>query len=360
MNGGHGAVRQSLRLGPHDLSLGVRGSVWSVSQSNVRQVRGTRWEAHAFARDSVQLGAGDLVLNAGWHSTIDQQYPSASGQLSQPIGAFRFTASATATGQRLSWIETAGFEDLVTPLSSVPISVFGRVLRGTAGIELHSAPFDLRVEGFAHQIRRAVDLYAAPTPDQRVASADSVVARQTETPVRRAGLTASIGWRREADRGLYATASGTALSTLNAGASSLHTRLARTLPRLYGSGRIGARFVFFEDLITDLYVQARGWTTMNSRWFHPPTGRFAVPPATTPVPALPGATLGPNGTVDAHAEVKLRGATMFFTFENIQLSFADPGSLQRRFTAQPGAFIVPVYPLPGRLFRFGVHWPIFD
>ncbi len=360
MDGGHGTVQQLLRLGPNHLTLGARGSIWQVSDSNVRQVGGTRWAGHAFARDSLRLGATQLVLDGGWHSTIDQQYPSASAHLTQPLGPFRFTASATATGQRLSWIETAGFEDLVMPLPEVSPSVFGRVLRGTAGLEVHAGPFDLRAEGFAHQIRKAVDLYAIPSLEQRVASADTVAARQTETPVRRVGATGSIGWRRDADWGLYATVRGTALTTLSAGDSRLHTRLARTLPRFYGEGRIGARFVFFQDLITDLYVEARGWSTMNSRWFHPPTGRFAVPPATNPVPVRPGYRLGPNGTVDAHAEIKLRGATLFFTFENIQLSLAQPGTFERQATTQAGAFIVPVYPLPGRLFRFGVHWPIFD
>ncbi|PQJ35340.1 hypothetical protein BSZ35_12665 [Salinibacter sp. 10B] len=360
MDGAHGSMRQSLRLGPHDLTLGVRGSLWGVGKSNVRQVDGERWAVHAIARDSVRLGATQFVLDAGWHSTIDQQYPSASAQLYQSVGPVQVTASAAATGQRLSWIETAGFEGLVTPLDESPTSVFGRVLRGNVGLEVQPGPFDLRVEGFAHQIRKAVDLYALPSFGQRVASADTVEARQTETPVRRVGATASVGWRRDATWGFYATAQATALSTLNAAASRLHTRLARTLPRFYGRGRIGARFVFFEDLVTDLYVQARGWTAMNSRWFHPPTGRFAVPPAENPVPVRPGYRLGPNGTVDAHAEIKLRGATLFFTFENIQLSLAQPGSFQRQFTAQPGAFIVPVYPLPGRLFRFGVHWPIFD
>jgi hypothetical protein len=100
---------------------------------------------------------------------------------------------------------------------------------------------------------------------------------------------------------------------------------------------------------------------MNSRWFHPPTGRLVVPPATTPVPARgAGGQAGPSGTVDVHAEIKLRGATLFFTFENVQSTFAPTGSVQRQASLVPGTYVVPVYPLPARQFRFGVHWPIFD
>ncbi len=362
MNGGHGRLQQSLELGAHALTLGAQGSLWNVARSNVSTVTGTRWSAHAFARDSLDLWETELVLDAGWHTTRNQQYPSGSVQLSRPFGPFRLSTSASVSGQRLSWFETKGFPTFVRPLSDVSPAPSGHVHRGRLGLEFHTGAVDLQVEGFGHQIRNAVDLYAAPpAPDQRVASTDSVLALQTPTPVRRAGATATIGWRRDASRGLYLSGSATALQTLNAGASRLHSRLAQTLPRVYGKGRIGARFVFFTDLVTDLYVQARGWTSMNSRWFHPPTGRLAVPPATNVVPARgPQFQPGPNGTVDVHAEIKLRGATLFFTFENVQSSFAPPGSIQRQATLQPGTFVVPVYPLPARQFRFGVHWPIFD
>jgi hypothetical protein len=69
---------------------------------------------------------------------------------------------------------------------------------------------------------------------------------------------------------------------------------------------------------------------------------------------------GPNGTVDVRAEIKLRGATLFFSLENAHVSFKQPGSFERQATLQSGTFTVPVYPLPARQFRFGVHWPIFD
>jgi len=362
LNGGHGQIRQTLRLENHDLTLAGRGNVWSVANTNVASVEGLRWAAHGLVRDSMRIGPNDLVLDAGWHATPDQQYPSASVDLRRPLGPTRLSVSASASGQRRSWFETAGFPGFVRPLPNAPSPSFGQVLRGRVGLDYRADPFAVEVEAFAHQIRNAVDLYASPLEtNQRVASTDSVIVRSTDEPVRRAGVTTTLGWRRGADRGLYATATATALQTFSDGASRRQTRLARTLPTLHGRGRIGARFVLFVDLITDLYVQARGWTAMNSRWFHPPTGRLAVPPATTPVPARgPGGQPGPSGTVDVHAEIKLRGATLFFTFENVQSTFAPAGSVQRQTSLVPGTFVVPVYPLPARQFRFGVHWPLFD
>lgn len=369
VNGGHGAIEQAAELGTHTLTFGARGSLWNVARSNVPQIDGARWSAHAFGRDSVRALGADVTVDAGWHVTSSQQYPSGSIQLDRPLGPFRFSAEASATRQRVSWFETAGYRNFIQPLQEeAPADRFGRILRGKVGLEYRSGPVNVQAEGFAHQVRNAIDLYAATPPDsQRVASTDSVTVQQTSTPVRRVGATVSLGWRRDASRGLYFSGNATALTTLSANASSLQTRLARTVPKVYGRGRIGARFVFFTDLITDLYVQARGWTAMNSRWFHPPTGRLSVPPANTPIPSRPNTALGPSGTIDVHAEIKLRGATLFFTFENVQASFAPVGTqasgwdqLQRQATIEPGTFVVPVYPLPARQFRFGVHWPIFD
>lgn len=362
LDGGHGSVRQPLQLGGHALTLGAQGRLWAVERSNVAPVDGLRGSAHAFARDSVALGTSQFTLDAGWHVTPAQQYPSGAVQWTRPLGPVQVSASVAAAGRRRSWFEADGFPGFVEPLADDAPVGGGRVLRGLATVAYDASPLDVSVTGFAHQIRDAVDLYAPrPAPAQRLASADSAVARRTSTPVRRVGATLTAGWRRHTDRGLYTTGTGTALTPLNAGASRLHTRLARTLPTVYGRGRIGARFVFFKDLITDLYVQARGWTQMNSRWYHPPTGRLVVPPAANAVPSRgPAFRLGPNGTVDVHAEIKLRGATLFFAFENVQSSFAPPGSTGRQATLTPGTFVVPVYPLPARQFRFGVHWPLFD
>ena len=345
--GGHLSGRQPLAFGQHDLTVNLKGQWWRVARTNVPQIQGPRWAVHATARDSLRLDRTDLVLDAGWHATDNQQYPSLAAQATRTLGGVELSASAELTGQRTAWIEEAGFAEWVQPPLGAPSEGANRILKGSLGARTRFGIVDAHVRGFAHQIRGGTDLYA---PAEATSLTDTVAVRRIPSPLRRVGATLSLGWRRSADRGLYATGHVTTQTTLNTDGAPRRQRLARTLPTVYGRGRIGARFVFFEDLITDLYVQARGWTEMNSRWFHPPTGRMVVPPLDTPVPAAPTVRPGPSGTIDAHAEVTLRGATLFFTFENIQAGTE----------LQPGTFVVPVYPVSARKFRFGVFWPIFN
>jgi hypothetical protein len=96
---------------------------------------------------------------------------------------------------------------------------------------------------------------------------------------------------------------------------------------------------------------------MNSRLFHPPTGRLVVPSQNEPVRGFPGARVGPSYTIDVQAQAVLMGAKLFFSFENVQSAqIIDPPSAR----PQVGTFISPLYPLPPLQFRFGVHWPLFD
>ncbi len=352
MNGGHGRIQQPLSVGAHHLTFTGYGRLWGVARSNVPQIDGTRWSAHAHARDSVRAGASTLTLDAGWHATHSHQHPSASAQASLPAGPFHLSASFSLSAQRASWIADEGFREFVSPLPADASSSSSQVLDGHMGLSVDLGPVDVELEGFAHQIQKAVDLYVSSSDPASPPTTliDTVAAHQLSAPVRRAGATVSVGWRQEAQRGLYASGQGTALQFLNPEASFLHNRLAYTLPSVFGRARIGARFVLFQDLLTDLYVEGRGWSAMNSRWFHSPTGRLVVPPREAPIPALPGSPVGPSGTINVHAEARLREATLFFTFENVQAGTQ----------LQPGTFVVPVYPLPARQFRFGVFWPIFD
>lgn len=352
VNGGQVRLRQPFPMGRHDLTLRARGAYWNVAHSNVPQMDGARGSLHALLRDSLRLGTTDLVLDAGAHRIPGQWYPSVAARATRPAGPFQLSASLTATGQRGAWIEDEGFLGLVQPLSANRTGLTDRLLEGTAAAKTRLGAVDVRLQGFVHQIRNAVDLYAVVSDVDTVTAAltDTVAARRTDTPVRRAGATLSLGWRDDARRGLYASGQGTLVHTLNAGASPLHTRLDRTLPTAYGRARIGARFVLFTDLDMEVYVQARGWTQMHSRWFHPPTGRLVVPPRRNPIPNAPGSRVGPSGTVDIRVETQLRSATLFLTAENVQAGTE----------LQPGTFVVPVYPLPAQHIRFGVFWPIFD
>ena len=351
VTGGHVRARQSLRAGPHHLTAHLRGSLWRVGDTNLPALDGRRGAAHVLLQDSLRLGRSDLMLNVGGHLTSQQRYPSVTARIRHPAGPVRLSAFVRATGQRSAWIEDDGFASHVQPLSAERGGIADRLLEGTVGARTQVGPFNLGVTGFAHRIRNAVDLYAVASGDSVATTiTNQAAARQTSSPVHRVGATASLGWREDARRGLYATGHGTRLQTLNADASPLHPRLAQTLATAFGRARLGARFVLFNDLVTDLYVQGRGWGVMNSRWFHPPTGRLVVPPRTSALPATSGGRIGPSGTVDVRAEVQFRSATLFFTFQNVQAGTQ----------LQPGTFVTPVYPLPPQQFRFGVFWPIFN
>ena len=201
-------------------------------------------------------------------------------------GWLRVFVDGRLAGQPVSWIERAGFGETLVPLDTVPT---GRILHGRVRPRRRPGPLrPVRLTGFAHTIHHPIDLYATATPDELVVQASDV-------PFRRAGATLEVGWRRDAQAGLYASMQGTGLQFLNPDASTVHARVAETLPQAFGEGRLGARFVAFKgDLDADLYVQGRGWTAMRSRQFHPPTGLLAVPPADAPVIENAPRSFGPT------------------------------------------------------------------
>jgi len=336
-----GYLRQEVTLGPQTLRAEVAATLDRLRTTNAWSGHTTRQRLHATLRDSIGWGATSVVLNGGLHVSDQQSHPSASADVDHSWGWLRVFVDGRLAGQPVSWIERAGFGETLVPLDTVPT---GRILHGRTGLGADLGPFDVRLTGFAHTIHHPIDLYATATPDELVVQASDV-------PFRRAGATLEVGWRRDAQAGLYASMQGTGLQFLNPDASTVHARVAETLPQAFGQGRLGARFVAFKgDLDADLYVQGRGWTAMRSRQFHPPTGLLAVPPADAPVIENAPLSFGPNGTLNVALEAGIRDATLFLTFENV-LSGTQ---------LQPGVLTVPVYPLPEQRFRFSVFWPIWE
>lgn len=342
-NSYHAYLRQDVTLGPQTLFAELGGTLDRVRTTNAWAGDRSRIRLHATLRDSVALGATTLVLDGGLHADTRSVRPAATAHVAQRWGATRLFAEAGLAPQTTSWIAENGFGGFVQPLDAAPE---GRILQGRLGVQTRFGAFDARLAGFAHTIEDPVELYATGAPD-------TLAARVSPQPFRRAGVTLGAGWRRNARAGLYAAGQATATAFLNPDAAPENARVDEVLPRLYGQGRVGVRFVAFAgDLDADLYVKGRAWTRTRSRQFHPPTGLFAIPPPDAPVldnPAVP-LRFGPYGTLDATFEAGIRGATLFFTFEN----------LLSGTRLQPGVLVVPVYPLPERRFRFGVFWPIWD
>lgn len=334
-----GYVRQDVTIGPQTVQAEVGATLDRLRETNAWSGQTLRQRVHATVRDSIGLGATSIVLDGGIHASNLQTYPSAAVHVAHQQGRLRVFAEGRLAGQPISWIETAGFGDVVRPLDRVPT---GRVLYGRLGAAVTLGAIDLRLTGFAHEVRDPVDLYATAAPDV-------LAALVSDAPFRRAGATLEAGWRQNARAGLYASIQGTGLHFLNANAAPATARVADTLPQMFGRARLGARFVaFVGDLNADVYVEGRGWTALRSRQFHPPTGLLAVPPANAPVIEDVPQVFDPSGTMDIALQAGIREATLFLAYENV-LSGTP---------LQPGVLIVPVYPLPERRFRFGVYWPI--
>jgi hypothetical protein len=333
-------LRQDAMWRSHTLWMEVGARHDDLRSTNAWTGHRSRQHIYATLRDSIDWRIARVVLDAGFHATDRQQYPSAAAHVARSLGPLRVFAEARLAGQSVSWIETAGFGDVIRPLADVPT---GRITYGQLGMALAQGPVDIRLTGFAHEIQDPIDLYATGV-------GDTLTARASDTPFRRLGATLALGWRRSARAGLYASAHGTAVQ-FRPTQDSLAARVADTLPQVFGRGRLGARFMAFEgDFNADLYVEGRAWTRFRSRQLHPPTGLLAVPPAGVPVLEDVPLVFGPSGTLDVGLEAGIREATLFFSMENV-LSGTP---------VQPGTLIVPVYPLPERRFRFGVYWPILD
>ncbi len=296
----------------------------------------------------MQLGVRDstmwrgTVLRAAGHvhqHTNHGVYPSGHVEAERALGSLMVEARLASTARPSSRLETYGSGDLVTPLDD---PVLTRTHRAHLSLQSRWRTLDGRIEAFGHRTERAVDAERGDDPLERTV-------RVIPDPVDVMGVSGRLRWRYAAERGLYAVVQGTALQVRQSDAPLLQQH-AVSVPEAYGRGRLGARFVLFQDLKIDLYAEAYGWSDFRSRWFHAPTGQFTLP--ALDAPATPGtpATLSPDGVVNVHAEADLRGAELMVSFEN-----ALAGT-----NVTPGTYVVPTYPLPGQRFRFSIHWPLFD
>lgn len=301
------------------------------------------------ALTSLQAGVRDSLTWRGTtlhaaaymhHHTNHGVYPSAQLRVERPLGPLTAEMRLASTARPSSRLEAYGSAGLVTPLD---YPVLTRTHRAHLSLQHTWRTLDGRVEAFGHRTERAVDVERGSDP------LDSTI-REIPGFVDVGGVSARVRWRYAAERGLYAVLQGTALQARAGAGASLRQQYAASVPDAYGRGRLGARFVLFQDLDIDLYAEAYGWSDFQSRWFHALTGQLTLPALSEP--ATPGTPLtrSPDGVVNVHVEADLRGAELMLSFEN-----ALAGT-----NITPGTYVVPTYPLPGQRFRFSIHWPLFD
>ena len=337
----HLLAQQNLTYGRHHLELEVGGTFDGQPETealsdSLRSVT-SRTRLRALARDSLRIGPVSASLEGGVHLDDTRVFPSFSARFSHDRDGWSVFAEGELSGQPVSWIEQHGFGNTVEPLGDVPN---GQSLQGALGINATWRTVDIGLTGFGHIANDPVDLFITDPDDRTIAAA-----RTLDDAYQRVGATLTLGWRRDASTGLYAHGQATTVQMLNADASPEHSRVDDALPEAFGEGRIGARFELFdEDLDIDLYLRGRAWTAVRSRAFHGPTALFAVPVAD-------GFRIQPDGTIDAIFESVIRDtATLTLGFDNV-LSGTQ---------VQPGAMVVPIFPLPEQQFRIGVHWPLWD
>lgn len=325
-------TNQNLTGQTHRMQLRAEGWVDRVRSSNVLpdSISLTQRALHLSVLDSIQVGPVHATANIGWHTTTLVSFPSF---------AFTFGASAlrlrlSQTGEPLSRIEARGWGSAVLGASDLQTPI---VRQGQVDMHVHTGLWDARITGFFNETRNGTDLYETGLENVLEVGV-------TTEPQYRGGIALDLGWRRASTRGWYITLQPTWTRFLNPNESTLHQRLAGSHPEVYVQGRLGFRYLLFQDdLDLHMYLKGRVWSEMNGRTFHPQTGLLAVPQA--------GARqFGTNGTVDIQVEAGIRTATVFVAYENFTAGT----------TFHVGNLHIPDYPLPRRRFRLGVFWPIFD
>ena len=330
----------------HDLRLTV--DAWTDAVDDARgfaEAAPTRQRLHVELRDAVTLAGVDLEATAGLHAGAGLE-PAATLRATTGLAGFTFTGEAAFVPVERSRIMASGFgEAFRAAPADTPTP---RARRGLLRAATTFGPFDVAVFGRYLERRNALDIMTEPISQGELEAnpfdaffPDAAEVVRGPSPYRQVSGGLELGFRRTADRGFYATAQPTAFAFLNTTASPAHNRVAQSLPPAYAEARLGARYLLFEDLDTDISLRGRAWAPFSSRTLHEPTGTFAIPQQGSP-------TFGPEGALDIVIEAGLRGATLFLVWENA-LSGTD---------VTPGNLLVPLYPLPEQRLRFSVFWPI--
>ncbi len=296
-----------------------------------------RSELHVAVRDSFSVLGWDVQARLSAHTYDGSVHPGGRIEVAKRAAALRFFAGGTLSGEPPSPVELMGFR----ALGAAPDDRSGRIADTFVGASWSGGTFDLRVRVHGSRTSQPRDVYM--TTDYMTVP-DSAAVLFAPSAAYRAGAAVDLGWRRDAEIGLYAILQPSLVTLLNRSDAELHERVARALPEWFGRARIGARRLLFRgDLDLDAFAEAYVWSTTAGRALHPETGLLAVPLITS-------RTFGPSSMINVGAEAGVRDATFFFIFQNVLAGTKW----------MTGNLIVPVYPLPPQQFRFGVYWPIFN
>jgi hypothetical protein len=304
---------------------GYGGSAWkSRPETRTRAQLGVTLSSHAGYQ--VAVGAEEGTVASWWY---------AQASADRNVGPVRVDGSLSRRARHISMLEWSGFSEEVASLSSLSKLPLQEQRLARLELQVPVGPLTWGVEAsylqehdaIVHQLASDVTLLSS-----------SVLAGTRSLSV----VTISLLWREDHARGVYANLHGSMHSS-KAPASTAVGRLWQTsMPDQWATARLGMRALLFEgDLDLDLYVRGRVWQTMNGLRLHTPTGLLVLPSdESSLVPESAAVDIGATGMV--------RGATFFFSYENM---FSGT-------TLLVGNLLVPDYPLPRQRIRFGVYWPI--
>ncbi len=288
-----------------------------------------RLRLDAALRDSVALGGAQATLEGG---------AALIGGAVVPFGSVRIARGASAVGARVGGsgpgpVEASGLIGSIAGGNAATERTL--VVDAETRLALGAASLGLRAFGTAR------------TSARLLVARDTLFTVETAPgPLAALGLTARLGLRDGAARGVYAHATATARAPLRADASALARRDADALPRLWADVRAGTRASGIGDgvLDLDLAVVGRAWTAFRSRLVEPTTGLLALPDPASDL----GQVLPARGTLGVEATATFsRRATVF-----LQLDHALGQAV--------GATVVQGEPLAPRVLRFGVFWALLD
>ena len=275
---------------------------------------------------SLETGIREDTYHSWWHA-------NASGTLDRDL--LSIDGLVVRSARRITLLEMAGFGAGIEGISAQNSPPLQAYLLARAGAQLNSEAWTLRFEGSHLSEQDAiVHQMGSAHPDL-----DSSVMSGRRT---RSTASLSLGWRNDGRHGMYAHTAASRTFTSRPDDSALSLLWESSMPEQWASVRLGWRDLLFRgDLDLDLFIRARLWDSMNGLRLHTPTGLLVLPQdASVPVDG--------NWLVDVIAEGDVRGATMFFAYENM---FSGTN-------LQVGNLIIPDYPLPRQRIRFGVYWPI--
>ncbi len=324
---------QRLSAGPHALGLRLDLSAEPAPGPETGALPGAdaRLGLHVAATDSVRLGRVALALGVGAHQVDGERWPSASARATVGV----LSAGVRVGGRARSWLERVGLAGRVVPDATDGTE---QALAADAALSLTRGDGRLGVRAFASQTTDGRHLVALDDTLFAVVVAEGAVAQ--------GGVAVSAGWRESARRGVYVRLGATARAVADP-STDLGDRLDASLPRVWGTGRVGLRAEDVGDGVLDLDVAVAGqaWTAFRSRRVEPATGALALP--------LPGSSLG--------AELPARGLVGL----EATATFSARASLFLRYDHALGeraadAVVTQGEPLPPHVLRFGVFWALLN